>query len=1497
MYKLLLLLFLPVCLQSQSFEDKLQTHRTYANDELVYIHTSQSFYEPGNKIYGTVWAFNPDDKSHESVSRTMTLYLLDPSSKVIDSANIDVFKGSGSFTFKLPELSGVFSLKVKSASGKTFFGKPFLYKTIQVQSSVSSNLNINIRLDKTLYKPGDTAAVDIKLNSVSESFPAYAKIHYALLLDGHEQLKGDLTSDQFGMAFCKLVLPVSSQYSSAIVVADAAFQGITANAMKVVQLPGTGNSIEFFPEGGHLVDGIQNRVAFKVSDVNGSPKMVRGILVDNDSVLVAQISTRHEGMGLFEFTPLSSHHYKVILAGNGHQSDTFGILHKDVQAIALRLEQDRHGELKVSLQGHEQKSLKLYLRMGDRLIESRNFDLKDSLVMNFKLGPLPMGVLQCLVFDSDWKPVAERLVFVGHDKHLKVTYKFDQDKYQTDKYVRMKIKVSDEQGKPVRGALAAVAVYREDLHQMSDPYAANSFSELYLSQELVNSVEHPAYYFRDRDEETLANLDLLMMCSKSVRVPYWALDSANAVLKSIFKKEQGYVIRGNFINGRIFQDMDFYRRITELRCVETGQLLAFDSAGNFTLIGIPEPMTVHFRVFCPGQHGYIFQSEPWLVNVDLRRINLVNWYNDFTYDSIRMAGSADSREDRKRHKSFQSKVTMGSQTEVSDTVKRAQSERGIRGVNEGDKLNQYGISGRGSRTDGTAVYIDGAKVNNSVLTETGGPLKHIVLEPSSACYTKSTYLELSRSGIRTPKMNTIVIYAPDYSDGIITNYMYNYGLSRDLNFKYYNPFEFVANTDGKGRFVDTSLFHYSYRTFNWEWVKAEDLLCYVHHVLTDSEGMATVEFSTALKSGLYRCNTFVSGHGKVAENDSLFAVTQTVLAEIKMPSKIWAGEKAVSMLQLVNTSDSIVNVLVKWQLAMESEMLDIQLKPFESKNIEIQLNGLVKRFNRYQVSVTTDRFNWKNEGTIMVDRPNNFHTYVFNASDKHKSSTFFLPAKYDQSVGLHAKVSMTIGSSQLIEIMSKELLREPHGCFEQVSSVNYPNILAYAYLLHSGKGRDEQLETYVSYIYQGYNKLVAYETSIGGFEWFGNTPPHEGLTAYGIMQFIEMKQLGLSVDEVMFKRVSNWLYSRFTNEGPIQLAVGNYDQFRNQNVMVATTYATFVLSHVKTFNLTKQINYIRDKVRKSYDPYQMALLAEIYRMHGDSSNWMFWVNELAGLCKRENFKLNCESTLTNSYGIGRTTELNSVVALSLIHSGRYEKEVEELIRRIMDGRTGKTFSSTQSTIWALKAFNEWMSSLHVQVQDKPVVLVVNRDTLRFDTNKSFEDEISCHLKPGLNNIEAYDIEDPSILFQFAVEWVNATDKLSSQQLNVDVRLNQARLELGQPLLLQVKIDNLAKTQLDQVVAVIKIPSGCMPLAEQLRIMKEKGEIDYFEIQNGEIHLYFRKFDPRESKTIFIPYTTTVMGTLIQPSVYAYPYYYREMQANSERVSFEVVAETKDSKSE
>ncbi len=66
---------------------------------------------------------------------------------------------------------------------------------------------------------------------------------------------------------------------------------------------------------------------------------------------------------------------------------------------------------------------------------------------------------------------------------------------------------------------------------------------------------------------------------------------------------------------------------------------------------------------------------------------------------------------------------------------------------------------------------------------------------------------------------------------------------------------------------------------------------------------------------------------------------------------------------------------------------------------------------------------------------------------------------------------------------------------------------------------------------QGYDKLVSSKTKEKGYEWFGQSPAHESLSAYGLMQFAEMSKVTNFVDSKMVEDLKGWLMSRKDGKG------------------------------------------------------------------------------------------------------------------------------------------------------------------------------------------------------------------------------------------------------------------------------------------------------------------------------------------------------------------------------
>jgi uncharacterized protein YfaS (alpha-2-macroglobulin family) len=209
---------------------------------------------------------------------------------------------------------------------------------------------------------------------------------------------------------------------------------------------------------------------------------------------------------------------------------------------------------------------------------------------------------------------------------------------------------------------------------------------------------------------------------------------------------------------------------------------------------------------------------------------------------------------------------------------------------------------------------------------------------------------------------------------------------------------------------------------------------------------------------------------------------------------------------------------------------DVTIQPNRTETIvfTIQPKGIAGEF---PLSINLESKDYSDVISHKINvRPVGFPVRVsYSAKEIDKSHVLSIKDAEKNSI----KAELTAFPDILNDLFTgaESILQEPHGCFEQVSSSTFPNILALQFLNQSGLVNDKVQKEALNYIQSGYNRLVAYEIKGGGFEWFGHPPAHEGLTAYGLIQFNEMKKVYNGVDEKMMERTLQWLTNRRNGKG------------------------------------------------------------------------------------------------------------------------------------------------------------------------------------------------------------------------------------------------------------------------------------------------------------------------------------------------------------------------------
>ena len=195
---------------------------------------------------------------------------------------------------------------------------------------------IYVHTDKAFYVAGEIIwfkiyAVDAHLNRPL----ALSKVCYIELIskDNRQVLHAKISMQEDGTGSGSFQLPYSVNTGTCLIraytnwmkneSADYFFEKeITIiNGLKKPEWPVLDKpeyDVQFFPEGGALINGIASKVAFKITDAQGKGIDSKGVLLNRKNDTIARFSSLLLGMGHFEFTPDAGENYHAVLFVNGN---------------------------------------------------------------------------------------------------------------------------------------------------------------------------------------------------------------------------------------------------------------------------------------------------------------------------------------------------------------------------------------------------------------------------------------------------------------------------------------------------------------------------------------------------------------------------------------------------------------------------------------------------------------------------------------------------------------------------------------------------------------------------------------------------------------------------------------------------------------------------------------------------------------------------------------------------------------------------------------------------------------------------------------------------------------------------------------------------------------------------------------------------------------------------------------------------------------------------
>ncbi len=476
---------------------------------LAYLSTDKPIYRGGENVCLRAVALQADSnlpvREHGSAQFTVT----GPRGDKVFERNSPLQDSTAGILWTIPSGTpgGVYTATTR------INGSAPAERKFEVRSYTPPRLRSQIEFFRKGYSPGEEVTATLQVTRAEGGIPEGAKVNVSATVDGNEFFQAsDLTVDKDGLCSVTFKLPEKLAGADGSLVFSVADGGVVENAGKTIPILLNNFTIDFYPEGGDLIGGLENRVYFQARRADGKPADVAGKVFFGDKE-VALLKTQHEGRGAFTFKPQAGAQYRLILtepegiAGEYPlpQVKPSGTVLKSLKTV-YRYDDPLTVEIATS-EASNAATVKLFKRAA----ELSSAPLESGKTNRVTLDPKDAeGVLILTVFDRQGTPVAERLVYRAPKFAVKIKITPQSEAFIPGGKVKLKIETTDEKDSPVEATVGLQVVDDAVLQMIDRREQAPSLPVMvYLENETLDLAD-AAIYLDQQNPQADTAVDLLL---------------------------------------------------------------------------------------------------------------------------------------------------------------------------------------------------------------------------------------------------------------------------------------------------------------------------------------------------------------------------------------------------------------------------------------------------------------------------------------------------------------------------------------------------------------------------------------------------------------------------------------------------------------------------------------------------------------------------------------------------------------------------------------------------------------------------------------------------------------------------------------------------------------------------------------------------------------------------------------------------------------------------
>ena len=515
--------------------------------EKVHLHLDKPAYRAGENLWFRAYVVNPADSKLSRLSGVLNVELISPQDSLLQSRKIQIKDGMASGDFILADSlnEGFYRIRAYTQLMRNLGPEFFFDQLILVDHP--SGKQVYASATYTYLNEKTTQQVQALLHFTDEQGKPYASrnISCQLKIAGKVLLNNRDKTGKDGEVNIIWNNPPAAGHSAgsisaSIQVADAVriYKEIPVKALADSSL------VQFFPEGGEILEGVANKIAFKAANAGGLPEEISGLIVDHADKTLQTFKSADQGIGSFEFKPLpgSSYTAKLKFADGSEKKLPLPAAKPSGHVLAVR-EQDATEfllELKTGAASIGNQELNLVVQHSGNILLIFKALPKDAIVpIRIPRNKLPSGIIQLTLFSANLQPLSERLIFNdSRADRLLTDLQSDKADYETGSLVQLNLSTTTQ-----TKAHYSVAVTNTPENKVDTEGESNMLATLLLCSDLSTYLENPSRYLSDTSLKTREALDNFLLTQHWRRFS-WKDVLASQAIKPQFPTEKNFRISG-----------------------------------------------------------------------------------------------------------------------------------------------------------------------------------------------------------------------------------------------------------------------------------------------------------------------------------------------------------------------------------------------------------------------------------------------------------------------------------------------------------------------------------------------------------------------------------------------------------------------------------------------------------------------------------------------------------------------------------------------------------------------------------------------------------------------------------------------------------------------------------------------------------------------------------------------------------------------------------------